>query len=110
MQAASAPQEEETAEAVAEPVESTGLVESAEPDASDEAVGNVESGMVIDYSVIFPSWNPDSASLKELVDFVSDTTDESSPNYLDPADRIDLPTTRVFTIIGSSSGAVRIRR
>ena len=88
MQAASAPQEAESAEAVAEPVENTEPVESAEPDASDEAVGNVESGMVIDYSVVFPSWNPDSASLKELVDFVSDTTDESSPNYLDPADRI----------------------
>ena len=42
----------------------------------------------IDYAEAFPSWNPDSASLRELVDFVSDCTDESSPNYLDPADRI----------------------
>ena len=42
----------------------------------------------IDYAKVFPSWNEDSASLHELVAFVSDCTDESSPNYLDPADRI----------------------
>ena len=42
----------------------------------------------IDYDALFPSWNPDSASLKALVDFVTDCVDESSPNYLDPADRI----------------------
>lgn len=42
----------------------------------------------LDYARTFPSWNPDSASLHELVDFVADSTDESSPNYLDPADRI----------------------
>ena len=43
---------------------------------------------LIDYEEIFPSWDPDSASLNELVAFVSESTDESSPNYLDPADRI----------------------
>ncbi len=37
---------------------------------------------------IFPSWNPDSASLQELVAFVSASVDESGPDYLDPADRI----------------------
>ncbi len=42
----------------------------------------------IDYAEVFPSWEEDSASLHELVAFVSDCTDESSPNYLDPADRI----------------------
>ena len=36
----------------------------------------------------FPSWNAQSASLAELVDFVSAVTDESSEDYLDPADRI----------------------
>ena len=36
----------------------------------------------------FPSWNSDSASLKELVDFVAACTDKSNPDYLDPADRI----------------------
>lgn len=42
----------------------------------------------LNYAEVFPSWNPDSESLTELVAFVSDCTDESSPNYLDPADRI----------------------
>ena len=42
----------------------------------------------IDYNKTFPSWNPDSASLRELVDFVAGSTDEASPNYIDPADRI----------------------
>ena len=42
----------------------------------------------LDYAKVFPSWNPDSASLKELVDFVSASVDESSPDYIEPADRI----------------------
>ena len=42
----------------------------------------------VDYAKTFPSWNPDSASLKELVDFVLDSVDESSPNYIEPVDRI----------------------
>ena len=42
----------------------------------------------IDYAEVFPSWNPESASLKELVAFVTSCTDESSPEYLEPADRI----------------------
>ena len=36
----------------------------------------------------FPSWNPDSESLAELINFVTACTDESSPEYLEPADRI----------------------
>ena len=46
------------------------------------------AGGDIDYAVTFPSWNPDSQSLGELVDFVAAVTDESSPEYLDPEDRI----------------------
>lgn len=42
----------------------------------------------IDYSVTFPSWQKDSASLKELVDFVKAATDESSADYVAPEDRI----------------------
>ena len=41
-----------------------------------------------DYAEFFPSWNPDSASLKDLVAFVSACTDESGPGYLAPAERI----------------------
>ena len=39
-------------------------------------------------ATLFPSWAPDSASLRALVDFVSASTDPSSPSYLDPADRV----------------------
>ncbi len=42
----------------------------------------------LNYTEFFPSWNPDSESLRELVSFVSDTADEASPGYLEPADRI----------------------
>ena len=46
------------------------------------------SGKNIDYATVFPSWEPDSASLHALVDFVADCTDTESPGYLEPADRI----------------------
>ena len=42
----------------------------------------------IDYSLVFPSWDPDSKTLKELIDFVNDCTDETGSGYLKPADRI----------------------
>ncbi len=42
----------------------------------------------IDVAALFPSWDPDSASLANLIDFVSACTDASSPEYLDPEDRI----------------------
>ncbi len=41
-----------------------------------------------DLAEVFPSWDPDSASLAELVDFVSASTDEADPGYIDPEDRI----------------------
>ena len=46
------------------------------------------SGKDVDHSLVFPSWDPDSASLRELVDFVADSTDRSSPGFIDPSDRI----------------------
>ncbi|MBQ1312837.1 MAG: haloacid dehalogenase-like hydrolase, partial [Blautia sp.] len=45
-------------------------------------------GTDIDYEKDFPSWNPESTSLRELVDFVSGCTEESGADYLEPADRI----------------------
>ncbi len=53
------------------------------------AAGDVNAAAQnIDYAASFPSWNADSASLKELVAFVADCTDETSANYLEPEDRI----------------------
>ena len=48
--------------------------------AETEADVSEEAGSV-DFAEVFPSWNPDSASLNELVAFVSDCTDESSEGY-----------------------------
>ena len=36
----------------------------------------------------FSSWTEDCSSLDELIAFVSECTDKTNPNYLDPADRI----------------------
>ena len=36
----------------------------------------------------FEYWNEDAASLKSLIEYVEDVTDETSPNYIPPADRI----------------------
>ena len=46
------------------------------------------SDNAVDYTEVFPSWEQDSPALAELVDFVTACTDESSPDYLEPADRI----------------------
>ena len=63
---------------------------SIDPEAgtADTAEAAAASGKDIDYAVTFPSWNEDSKSLAELVDFVAAVTDESSPDYLEPEDRI----------------------
>ena len=55
-----------------------------EPAASEVAAADQN----VDFAKTFPSWAPDSASLRALVDFVTDTVNKSSPGYLDPADRI----------------------
>ncbi|HCI73652.1 MAG TPA: haloacid dehalogenase-like hydrolase [Lachnospiraceae bacterium] len=60
---------------------------------ADEAEGTEqqqgeEPAEEIDYAETFPSWNPDSATLDELVTFVNACTDEASPDYLEPADRL----------------------
>ena len=57
-------------------------------DADVAAQASEVGGGAIDLTTTFPSWNPDSASLAELVAFVEDVTDEDSPNYVEPADRI----------------------
>ena len=53
--------------------------EAAQPEAA--AAG-------LDYEAVFPSWEPESASLRELVAFVSASVDEADPGYLEPSDRI----------------------
>ena len=70
--------------------------EAALQAAGDKAVGEGSAETApaaaasgeIDFAATFPSWNPDSASLKELVDFVLASVDESGSGYIPPADRI----------------------
>ncbi|MBR1828999.1 MAG: hypothetical protein IJ781_05750, partial [Atopobiaceae bacterium] len=47
-----------------------------------------EQNAPLDIAATFPSWNPNSTSLAELVAFVEDVTDPASPNYQEPAARI----------------------
>ena len=74
--------------------DSTGAAasETAQADPDSAGAGTSETaaaaGRNIDLAAVFPSWNPDSESLGELVAFVADVTDKSSPDYLDPADRL----------------------
>lgn len=37
---------------------------------------------------VFSEWNPDAPALKTLIEYVEDVTDEASPNYIPPVDRI----------------------
>ena len=42
----------------------------------------------MDFAAVFPSWQPDSAALRELVDFVLASAEEGGAGYIAPADRI----------------------
>ena len=72
--------------------EDTAQPENAQEDAAQPETGTTKDNQgqdgSLDYAETFPSWNPESEALGELVSFVSDTTDESSPAYLEPEDRI----------------------
>lgn len=79
------------------PEDRSAIASEAQDTAAPEAQGDIApasqsaaapSAASVDYAQTFPSWDPDSASLAELVSFVSDVVDEKSPNYLEPADRI----------------------
>lgn len=37
---------------------------------------------------VFSEWVPEAPALKALIEYVEDVTDETSPNYIPPADRI----------------------
>lgn len=42
----------------------------------------------VNFAETFPSWNEDAPALQALVAYVEDVTDESSPNYIKPEERI----------------------
>ncbi len=57
-------------------------------DTNAQASADIPSAADVDLAATFPSWNPESASLKTLIDFVASVTDESSDAYVAPEDRI----------------------
>lgn len=59
----------------------------AEAPAPEEAV-EAEEEPDFEYEEVFAEWNPDAPSLKALIEYVEDVTDEDSPNYIPPVDRI----------------------
>ena len=76
-----------TEEAATTEEEAAGTEEAATTE--EETAGTEEAEeTTLDLAETFPSWNSDSASLQELVAFVSASTDESGDGYLEPEDRI----------------------
>ncbi len=69
-------------------LDATGIVGEATFSALKGDAAQAAPGAEPDLEELFPSWNPDSESLRALVDFVMDSTDEASPGYLEPADRV----------------------
>ena len=85
--------EEADAEAAEEGTEEADAAEAEEEEAEAAAAAEEEPAAdlgleEVDYELSFPSWNQDSEALTELVDFVLACADESSPEYLEPEDRI----------------------
>ena len=46
------------------------------------------SALAEESGFVFSEWNPDAPALKALIAYVEDVTNEASPNYIPPADRI----------------------
>ena len=61
---------------------------SDEPTTAPVAASQAEDGSIFDPAIMLPSWNVDSPALAALVAYVDDVCDSSSPNYVEPADRI----------------------
>ena len=66
--------------------ESTANMEQTAAEQGEQATA--EPADAANEATAFPSWNPDSESLKALVAYVNSVTDESSPDYVEPKDRI----------------------
>lgn len=68
--------------------QNTKLIPEKTVSGTETPLPTAAAGEELDLEKAFPSWNSDSASLKELVDFVSASADESSPDYIAPEERI----------------------
>ena len=84
------PASSEATETGTETAEATGEDAQASTDsAPDEAAAQEAStASTTDPSQAFASWNADSASLAKLIDYVQGVTDQASPNYVEPEERV----------------------
>ena len=62
--------------------------EEAPQEAPEAQEAPEEQAQAADPAEAFPSWAADSPALAELVEFVAGVTDEQSPEYLEPKDRL----------------------
>lgn len=71
-------------------VKTQGAVRAFQQENGLDATGiaDEETLHVLQKRVCFPSWNPESASLDELMAFVTECTDESGSGFLEPSERI----------------------
>ena len=86
----SASSTEETTESAedASTAETSESSSAAQSSSSTETPVSAQTAAAVDIAKTFPSWNPQSQSLTELVTFVQDVCDPQSPNYRKPQDRI----------------------
>ncbi len=65
-------------------------VQAFQKDAGLDAAGVVDEKTcrALQKRICFPSWDPESATLDEIMEFVAACTDESGAGYVEPADRI----------------------
>ena len=78
----------EDADSADEEAEAAQSEETAAEEQEAVSESEEELPLAVDYEISFPSWNPDSEALAELIDFVTECTDKSSPEYLEPEERI----------------------
>ena len=70
------------------PAANTSNASSSGEPAKEQSATTTDSASAANEATAFPSWNPNSESLKALVDYVNNVTNESSPDYVAPEDRI----------------------
>ena len=86
-----APAEPEAAVEAEAPAEEPAAEEAAVEEAAAEAEAPAEEAAAepdFEYEEVFSEWNADAPALNALIDFVEAVTDEESPDYIPPVDRI----------------------
>ena len=64
------------------------FAEETAPAGAESMAEAVEEAEEYEYEEVFPDWNEGAPALETLIDYVETVTDESSPDYIPPVDRI----------------------